>query len=298
VLTWDAFLALPQAERTADIHCVTGWSHLGMRLGGVRLAALLERVGVAAAARFVRFEAYSTRGHDTSLPLDVAMTDTWLIHSRDSQPLEVEHGGPLRTVTPSRYFYKSLKWVRRIELLSEDRLGYWERESRYHNTGDWRSGQERYTTGALRPERVEAFRGARDYERYRGPAHLLLGVDLRGWAPAALDLRELHVKASDLRAAQLAGADLRGANLTRCDLRGADLRGVNARGADLEGANLAGADLRQADLRDAALSATIFVEPDEHGRPRGAQVDGLLWQGAFGLLEAQEQYLRDHAESG
>ena len=73
-----------------------------------------------------------------------------LAFAMGGQPLSREHGFPLRTVTPSRYFYKSLKWVVRIELLAEDRLGWWERESAYHNVGDpWR-GDQRKNRAAMR----------------------------------------------------------------------------------------------------------------------------------------------------
>lgn len=292
-LGYDELLAMPQAELTADVHCVTGWSQYAMRFTGLPLAGLLAIARPTPAARFVRFAAYSDRGHDTSLPLELALTDTWLVHSFDGRPLEPAHGWPLRTVTPSRYFYKSLKWVHRIELLAEDRLGYWERESQYHNNADWRSGQERYTSGAIKPERVAAFRSAKDYARYRGPHNLLLSVDLRGWSPCTTDLGELHIKNSDLREARLAGTNLRGANLTRSDLRGANLRGADLRGADLEGVQFAGADLCDADLTSAALSAATFFEARPNGTTLAARIDGLRWDGVSGLLEAQERFLRD-----
>jgi hypothetical protein len=287
-LTWDAVLALPQRELTADIHCVTGWTHLGMRFTGVPLADLLAGSHLLPEARFVRFAAYSARSHDTSLPLDLALQDTWLVHAYDGKPLAPEHGGPLRTVTPSRYFYKSLKWVHRIEFLAEDRPGFWERESLYHNNADPWPGNERYATGSHAPEEIERFRNAASYVPYRGPRKLLLGVDLRGWAPATRDLGALHLKDCDLRDARLAGADLRGANLTRCRFAGADLSGADLRGADLEGASFVGADLTGADLRGAFLSATRFAD----GEGRSATVDGLRWSEDAELLEDQELFLR------
>lgn len=287
--------SLPQGQLVADIHCVTGWSRFGLTFGGTPLSDLLDIVRPTAAARFVRFIAYSPRGHDTSLPLSLAREDTWLVHTVDGQPLDPEHGGPLRTVTPSRYFYKSLKWLHTIELMTEDRLGYWERESHYHNNADWRSGQERYTSGSIKPERVAAFRNAHDYARYRGPEHLLLTVDLRHWSPQTPDLGALHIKNSDLRDAQLAGANLRGANLTRCDLRDADLHDADLRDADLEGARLAGANLENADLTGSALSATTFFETLPDGTRHAARVRALRWHGATGLLEAQHAFLLQHA---
>lgn len=285
-LSYGELLALPQEELVADIHCVTGWTHLGMRLGGVRLAALLERAEPLAEARFVRFVAFSEREHDTSLPLELAIKDTWLIHSQGGSPLEVEHGWPLRSVVPSRYFYKSLKWLGRIELLAEDRLGFWERESSYHNVGDPWPGDQRFTSGSLRPEQVERFRAAKDYASYRGK--VVLSADLRGWEPATKVLGALALKNCDLCGAKLAGCDLRGVNLSLSDLRGADLAGADLRGGDLEGANFSGADLRGADLSGTALSATRFFE--EGGGE--ARVAGMRWVEVSGLLEGQEAFLK------
>jgi DMSO/TMAO reductase YedYZ molybdopterin-dependent catalytic subunit len=290
-LTWPDYLDLPHRERTIDIHCVTGWSRLGTRFLGLPLAHLLARAEPRPTARFVRFESISPRRHDTSLPLDVATADTWLVHEVDGLPLEREHGYPLRTVTPSRYFYKSLKWVHRIELLAEDRLGFWERESRYHNVGDPWAGDQRFTTGSIEPRALERFRQATDFSPWRKSRAVGLGLDLRGWQPRSLDLSALQLKLCDLRGAQLAGADLRRANLSLCDLREANLSAADLRDADVEGADFSGADLRGADLSGAALSATKFFSDTEAGA-RAAVVSGLRWEGASGLLEDQEDYLR------
>jgi DMSO/TMAO reductase YedYZ molybdopterin-dependent catalytic subunit len=293
-LSLSEIQALPQREQRTDIHCVTGWSRLGTTLTGIPLALFLDTLQLrpSPGARFVRFVSYSEGPHDTSLPLDVALSDTWLVHSIDGQPLTIDHGYPLRTVTPSRYFYKSLKWLHRIEFLAEDRLGFWERESHYHNNADPWLGDQRYTSGSHDPGRVQAFREAASYLPYRGPKKLFLTVDLRGWAPKTKELGDLHIKNSDLRYARLDGVDLRKANLTRCDLRGASLAGADLREADLEGASLVGADLTRADLRGAALSAARFFERDPEGRLVAAKIDGLQWEGASGLLEDQEAFLR------
>jgi hypothetical protein len=297
-LTWEEFIALPQRDLVADIHCVTGWSHLGMRFTGVPLADLLAdllaRRGarVLPDARFVRFAAYSPRAHDTSLPLARALAETWLVHSFDGEPLTPEHGAPLRTVTPSRYFYKSLKWVHRIEFLAEDRLGYWERASSYHNRADPWPGDERYATGSHTAEEIERFRHAASYLPHRGPKKILLGVDLRGWDPVTRDLGDLYLKDCDLRGARLDGARLQGANLTRCRFAGATLAGADLRGADLEGASFAGADLSGADLRGAFLSAARFFDRGADGNVTAAEIGGLRWSEDAELLEDQEQFLR------
>ena len=283
-LTWADFETLPQRELLTDIHCVTGWSQPSMRFTGLPLAELLASRGarVLPEARFVRFEAYSARGHDTSLPVALALADTWLVSAFEGQPLTPGHGGPLRTITPSRYFYKGVKWVHRIEFLPEDRLGYWESESRYHNNADPWPGDERYDTGSHKPEEIERFRSAASYIPWRGPAKTLMGVDLRGWSPVTRDLGNIYLK----------DCDLRGANLTRCRLEGATLAGADLRGADVEGAAFFGADLTGADLTGAFLSAARFYERQDDGTLLAAKIDGLRWSPDAELLEDQERFLR------
>lgn len=291
-LSLDEILRLARRERVADLHCVTGWSRRAVRLRGLPLAELLERAEVQAAARYVRFVAHSARAHDTSLPLELALSDTWLVHALDGAPLAPEHGAPLRTVTPGRYFYKSLKWLVRIELLAEDRLGYWERESAYHNEADpWR--EQRFDAArTASAEEVRALRAARDFSPWRG--RVVLRARLGGWQPHALDLRGVQLKYCSLRRARLAGADFSGANLSLSNLEGADLRGCDFSGADLEGASFAGADLRGARIVDATLTATRFFRDFGGGRRLAARVEGLQLARVSGLLEDQAAFLRSH----
>jgi len=284
-LNLGAFLDRADQELGFDIHCVTSWTRFGSTWTGLPVATLLDEAAPSPDARFVSFEAYSERGHHTSLPLDAVYRDSWLVHSFEGQPLEVGHGGPVRVVTPSRYFYKSLKWVKRIVVLAEDRLGWWEEGSYYHNNADPWAGDERFTTGSIRPDQLQRFVSAPVYDKYRG--RVMMGLDLREWAPASLDLRRLYLKNCDLRGVTLAGADLRESNLSLSDLRGADLRDADLSGSDLEGANFSGADLSGANLDDTALSATRFVDADQRATLVRASFDG-----AYGLVEEQEDYVR------
>ena len=291
VLGFADLVALGPRTLRADIHCVTGWSRLACTFTGVPLRAVLDAAGgTAPDARFVRFEATSARAHDTSLPLDLALADAWVVWEADGAPLDVAHGGPVRIVTPSRYFSKSCKWVRLVELLAEDRLGYWERTSGYHNDADPWPGDRRFVSGSLRPEQLERFLAASDHDKYRDRP--LIGVDLRSWAPrtrGSVDLRRIALKGCDLRGVDLSGTDLRGANLSLSDLRGARLLGADLGGADVEGADFEGADLTGANLDGAACAATNLV---------GAVVVGLRWHGAQGLLEDSEAWLATHAPTG
>lgn len=290
---FDALMAMPQGEFRADIHCVTSWSQRGMSFQGVRLIDVLrDRVEIDPAARFVHFEAYSARRHDTSLPLDLALEDSWLVHSFDGKPLTAAHGFPVRVVTPSRYFYKSLKWLRKITLLKDDRLGFWERTSAYHNEGDpWleqRLDGRRFTSSA----EAETFKRLEDFTAYReddSASSVVVKASFRDWKPRTLDLRDLRLKACDFRGADLRGANLTGANLTLGQFEGADLQDANLTGADLEGAQFAGAHLAGAILNNNALSATVFQRPGGYGL---ASHEGLQVRHPQGLLESQETYLK------
>ncbi len=290
-LRFAELLARPAQERVVDIHCVTGWSRRALRLRGWPLAELLALAGVRDEARHVRFVAHSTRGHDTSLPLAVALDDTWLVHEIDGAPLSAEHGGPLRSVTPGRYLYKSLKWLAAIELLADDQPGYWERVSAYHNEADFRREQRFDEARISAPEVVAQFRAASDFAGFR--ATVLLKARLGGWQPKALDLSGIQAKACSFRNAKLAGVSLRGANLSLSNLEGADLRGADLTGADLEGASFAGADLRGVRMVDAALSATRFFRDFANGQRLAARVEGLVVVNVAGLLESQAAFLRE-----
>jgi DMSO/TMAO reductase YedYZ molybdopterin-dependent catalytic subunit len=274
------FLQLGHRDVTFDVHCVTSWTRLATTFRGIPLAEILEDAGPRPEASFISFTAFSTRGHHTSLPLQTALKSSWLVHSADGRPIEREHGGPVRVVTPGKYFYKSLKWVKSVELLARDRLGWWETNSSYHNNADPWAGDQRFTTGSLRPGQLRRFLEAASYDKYRG--RVMLGLDLRGWEPKSRDLRRLYLKNCDLRGVDLSSSDMREANLSLSDLAGAVLRATDLSGSDLEGANFADADLTGANLSGTALSATRFD---------GADVEHTRFKGAWGLLEDQLRYL-------
>jgi DMSO/TMAO reductase YedYZ molybdopterin-dependent catalytic subunit len=133
-LDWEAFLALPQAEDVSDIHCVTQWSRYDNRWQGVKTSVILAMARPLPQARHVILHAYD--GYTTNLALeDFAKEDCLLAHSHDGAPLTREHGGPVRAVIPRFYFWKSPKWIKRIELSAVDKPGFWEVRG-YHNVGD------------------------------------------------------------------------------------------------------------------------------------------------------------------
>ncbi|CAN5746523.1 sulfite oxidase-like oxidoreductase [soil metagenome] len=141
-LTWDEFKQMPRAKVHTDIHCVTRWSRLAADFEGVPIRHILERAQVRPEARFVL--AHAEQGYTANLPLDVLDDDDVLLaDAADGAPLAPEHGYPLRLLVPKRYFWKSAKWLRGLELRAADKPGFWERNG-YHNDADpWR--EERFS---------------------------------------------------------------------------------------------------------------------------------------------------------
>ncbi|HXY86685.1 MAG TPA: sulfite oxidase-like oxidoreductase [Gaiellaceae bacterium] len=140
-LDYDELRSLPTTEVTTDIHCVTRWSRFDTRFKGVHWRELAKLVRPKVGARFV--VAHSEQGYTANVPLlAIEADDSLIAWEADGAALEPEHGWPLRLVVPSRYFWKSAKWLRAIELRTTDQPGFWERYG-YHNDADyWR--EQRY----------------------------------------------------------------------------------------------------------------------------------------------------------
>ena len=134
VLDWQQFTGLEQADALTDIHCVTSWSSFDNHWSGVRFGTLADLVGPTAAATHVMLHGYD--GYTTNIPIEELLQDNCLVAtSWNGELLSESHGGPARLVIPQLYFWKSAKWISRIEFLKEDAPGYWEQRG-YHNDGD------------------------------------------------------------------------------------------------------------------------------------------------------------------
>ena len=132
--TWDDVHALPDSSYLGDIHCVTTWSKLDVAFRGVSVDLLLDAARPTADAAYVMVHA--STGYTTNLPLaDLVDGKAWLVWEYDGKPLPREHGGPVRLLVPHLYFWKSAKWVSRLEVMQHDRPGFWEQNG-YHDRGD------------------------------------------------------------------------------------------------------------------------------------------------------------------
>ncbi len=133
-LTLDAVMALPQAETVSDIHCVTQWSRYDNSWKGVSARTLLDLVRPMPEAKHIVFHAHD--GYTTNVRLDqFDQPDAFLVHEWEGKPISRQHGGPVRVLIPRLYFWKSAKWVRRIQFTISDRPGFWEVRG-YHNNAD------------------------------------------------------------------------------------------------------------------------------------------------------------------
>ena len=140
-LGWAELNELPKATVTQDIHCVTRWSRFDTTFTGVPWSAIRELVGQRPSAHHAI--AHAEAGFTANVPASFLDAEgALLVTHADGEPLTPEHGWPLRLVVPGKYFWKSAKWLRAIELRSTDTPGFWERYG-YHNDADpWK--EQRY----------------------------------------------------------------------------------------------------------------------------------------------------------
>ena len=141
-LTWTQFKELPRKQVLTDIHCVTRWSKLDTAWEGVAIQTILEMAGVRSNATHVI--AHCEQGYTTNMPLSVLDDDDVLLADTFAgAPLELDHGWPLRLLVPKKYFWKSAKWIRGLEFLDHDQLGFWERYGYNNNADPWK--EERFS---------------------------------------------------------------------------------------------------------------------------------------------------------
>jgi DMSO/TMAO reductase YedYZ molybdopterin-dependent catalytic subunit len=158
-ISYDELRALPSAEYRGDIHCVTRWSKKATYWRGTLFRTLLERAHpLPAATHAIQ---YADNDYTTNLPLSEMLGDDVLVAWEfDGQPIEPIHGGPVRMLVPKRYFWKSAKWLRRIDVTDHDVKGFWEKRGYNNNADPWK--EERYadlplwmdrTSGTARPRK-------------------------------------------------------------------------------------------------------------------------------------------------
>ena len=131
---WKEFNSLPTVTTHSDFHCVTRWSRFDNDWKGVSFREVLRRVNPKPAAKYVLVLA--EQGFTANVPLaDLDRDNVLFATHHDGEPLRADHGYPLRLIVPHLYAWKSVKWVRGLEFLEQDRPGFWEQNG-YHMYGD------------------------------------------------------------------------------------------------------------------------------------------------------------------
>jgi DMSO/TMAO reductase YedYZ molybdopterin-dependent catalytic subunit len=143
--TWDEFLELPRTSLEMDIHCVTRWSKFDTHWEGVSVRTLIDAGMIKPKPNAHYVMQHAEYGYTTNLPLEIMLAENFLLATHfNGEPLEPDHGYPLRGVVghiigrddlKTPYFWKGAKWLRGLEFIEQDRLGFWE-QAGYHNDAD------------------------------------------------------------------------------------------------------------------------------------------------------------------
>lgn len=127
---------LPQSSQITRHDCVEGWSAIA-QWSGVALRDLLALAQPLPGAQYVIFRTFDGDANGTpyyeSLSLPQAMHPQALLAlQQNGVPISPDRGAPVRLKVPTQLGYKSAKWVRKIEIVSElgtlfgGKGGYWE----------------------------------------------------------------------------------------------------------------------------------------------------------------------------
>ena len=130
--------SLQHYQKVVTLDCVEGWSAT-ILWEGLLVKDLLAEVDSLPDAKVVIFHAYD--GYTTSLPVDFIMNNDIIIaYKMNEIPLPPERGFPFQLVAESKWGYKWIKWITKIELSDDvDYRGYWESRG-YSNNADLDGG--------------------------------------------------------------------------------------------------------------------------------------------------------------
>ncbi len=128
-LTYRELTALPSVERYVTLECISnevGGDLISNALWrGVPLGAILDGAGLEPGVVDVTFE--SEDGYTESIPVERAMREeVMVVYEMNGQPLPKSHGFPARLIVPGFFGLKSVKWLKKIEPVPIDYVGYWQ----------------------------------------------------------------------------------------------------------------------------------------------------------------------------
>ncbi|MFJ5209115.1 molybdopterin-dependent oxidoreductase [Streptomyces nigra] len=138
--------AMAQTRVLADVLCTDGWRVDDTPFEGVRLADILDDVGVRSPGAAIRFTCFDG-AYSESLTLEQARrSDVLVALKMQDKPITHEHGGPVRLFVAPMYFYKSAKWLSGISVTDKVVPGFW--EERGYAIDGWLDGADRHGEAA------------------------------------------------------------------------------------------------------------------------------------------------------
>jgi DMSO/TMAO reductase YedYZ molybdopterin-dependent catalytic subunit len=125
-------------KKVVRLNCVEGWA-VNLLWEGVLVRDVLEEANPMPEANTIIFHAYD--GYTTSFPLEyVENNDILMAYKMNEVTLPPERGFPFQLVAESKWGYKWIKWVTKIELSDDPEYrGYWESRG-YSNNADLDQG--------------------------------------------------------------------------------------------------------------------------------------------------------------
>lgn len=141
-------------KKIVTLNCIEGWS-VKILWEGFLIEELFQLAEVESEANTVIFYAYD--GYSTSLPLNYIIDNNIIIaYKMNNITLPPERGFPFELVAESKYGYKWIKWITKIELSDEEEYrGYWESRG-YSNEANINSGSGRPPSSTYNPNPTPA----------------------------------------------------------------------------------------------------------------------------------------------
>ncbi len=132
--SYKELLQRPKYSKVVKLDCVEGWSS-EVLWEGILINDLIEDSKPRPEANTVIFYAYD--GYSTSFPIEyITQNELLLAYKMNNITLPEERGFPFQLVAESKWGYKWIKWITKIELSNNTEYkGYWEQRG-YSNNGD------------------------------------------------------------------------------------------------------------------------------------------------------------------
>lgn len=140
-LSLDNLKKLGVKNYTDDLHCVTSWSKADVKWTGIPIKKILEYVKPT--PNWKHLIQYGKDDYSTNVPReDVERDNVFLAFELEGKPIPREHGY-VRLIIPHLYFWKTSKFLTKLEFSEKDKPGFWEVRG-YNNHGD-AFKEERYS---------------------------------------------------------------------------------------------------------------------------------------------------------